>query len=142
MADVFNIEGMNKDGEVLLADCYGKLCDVIFPIEAMNAPKVMHYDQEISPVSLVFRINAAMHHSRVKPLPPVRINGTATKKYTVVVCDDVSNEEIQAAIERLKAMGYYAYTIDRDNTVKMYITWDSRCMAAPVYEDEEDNPGL
>lgn len=138
MSVSFNL-GDSEDVQILMEDCFTKLCNVPFPVGAANAPVVMHYDNPSMSPTLILLCNASIHKRRIKPASPLRINGISTKKYASVSCDGFSDSDVSGALEAYKSVGYYAYTASVNDSTRLYITWDERCTApqAPIEEGDQ-----
>lgn len=137
MAVVFNFDSSSAD-ELLLRDSFSKLCSVVFPIEAARASVVMHYDAPNLEPTLIFLCNAAIHQRRVNPPPVLRVNGTPTRKYAVIDCSGFSEEEVSSVVNNLNGIGYYAYTSEVNDKIKLYVVWDERCTTSFEYGDEPE----
>lgn len=131
-------QDVSEAEQTLMEDCFTKLCRVPFPIGTANAPAVMHYEPEADLPSLIFRCNAHIHLRRINPPTALRINGTATRKYASVPCEGYDDEEVSATLDAYRNAGYYAYTAEVNGALRMYITWDDRCLQGPSYEDASE----
>lgn len=123
-----NISGLGPAGDVLLNDCVSKLCTVPFPVQAARAEVVMHYEPAVSELTLLFACNALIHKNRITPPTTLRLNGVPTRKYAVVPCNEYAEDVVSAAVQAYTDAGYYAYTAIVNGNVKMYVSWDERCI--------------
>ncbi len=137
MAIMFDFDA-SEPTQVLMDDCFTKLCRVPFPVLTARAPSVMHYEDECTRPTLMFQCNSYIHMRRVHPASPLRINGVSTKKYATVPCDGYEDLEIQETLAAYKEAGYYAYTANVNDAVRMYITWDERCLNTPDFSEESE----
>lgn len=126
------VPGLTSAGDMLLNDCVAKLCSVPFPVEAARADVVMHYEQAVSELTLVFSCNALIHKNRVTPPTTLRLKGVATRKYAIVPCNDFSEDIVSAVVKAYEHAGYCAYTAVVNGNVKMYVSWDERCLNTNV----------
>lgn len=132
--DLTSLEGAEA---VLMDDCATKLCTVPFPVEAARAPVVMHYEEPANSATLVFLCNAMIHKNRIKPPTSLRLKGVPTRKYAVVPCGGYSQDEVDTVVNRYTSAGYCAYSATVNGSVKLYISWDERCLSAPLPPAEE-----